>query len=426
MRTVIAVACIALANGVGGDALAGDPASVPATTQREATGPLADRPSPPGPHIEKIKALGDNAWLDLGKPAPDPTFGPAQGRSWSRKMAFAPDLRGAFLYGEGVHGGASERGGKRHYNDDLFFYDVNAHAWVCCHPGTPLADPKLSYDEKLGVERDRDGNITPVAVSVHAYWTPSYDVERGMFTMVPAPASLYWRRALGEHRPWFTGKTAHRGRDPRWGGYLSPWYWNPDTGKWEVSRVEGPAPRHSVDNVYFYSRKFKKGVNLFRGVWLYDHATNKWQKVNPNGGGNGAYCYDPTRERIYAIRADRKDPKRTNRLTVYDIAKNEWIDPKAEGDAGAGMESNQAFCAYDAAADAVVFHIHGKHHVYDPVANRWTVLPVTDPVAAERRWTGSSGFYDEKLNAHFYFNAGDSNTRPGRMWVYRYKQAPRE
>ena len=37
--------------------------------------PLADLPSKPGPHIEKIKALGDNEWLNLGAPAADPKGG---------------------------------------------------------------------------------------------------------------------------------------------------------------------------------------------------------------------------------------------------------------------------------------------------------------------------------------------------------------
>ena len=76
----------------------------------EKKGPLADRPSKPGPHLAKIQGLGSNQWPNLGKPAPDPMYGPAQGRTWSRKMAFIPDLRGAFIYGEGVHGGGNETG----------------------------------------------------------------------------------------------------------------------------------------------------------------------------------------------------------------------------------------------------------------------------------------------------------------------------
>src|SRR5687768_10677684 len=66
-------------------------------------GPLADLPSRPGGHVEKIKALGDNEWLNLGAPAADPTWGKARGRSWSSNMPFAPDVRGAFVFGEGVH-----------------------------------------------------------------------------------------------------------------------------------------------------------------------------------------------------------------------------------------------------------------------------------------------------------------------------------
>jgi len=68
---------------------------------REKKGPLADRPSKPGAQLAKVQALSSNEWVNLGKPKPDPKYGPAQGRSWSRKMAYAPDLRGAFIYGEG-------------------------------------------------------------------------------------------------------------------------------------------------------------------------------------------------------------------------------------------------------------------------------------------------------------------------------------
>ena len=51
-----------------------------------ADGPLAGLPSKPGPHVEKIKALGDNEWLNLGPPAADPKWGRARGRSWGSNM----------------------------------------------------------------------------------------------------------------------------------------------------------------------------------------------------------------------------------------------------------------------------------------------------------------------------------------------------
>ncbi len=48
-------------------------------------GPLAELPSKPGPHIEKIKAMGDNQWLNLGVPAADPKWGKARGSAWGAK-----------------------------------------------------------------------------------------------------------------------------------------------------------------------------------------------------------------------------------------------------------------------------------------------------------------------------------------------------
>ena len=69
----------------------------------KAKSPLVGLPSKPGPHIEKIKALGDNEWLNLGAPAVDPKWGKARGRSWSSNMPSASNVRGAFVFAEGVH-----------------------------------------------------------------------------------------------------------------------------------------------------------------------------------------------------------------------------------------------------------------------------------------------------------------------------------
>ncbi len=48
-------------------------------------GPLADLPSKPAAHVEKIKAMGDNEWLKLGAPAADPKWGKARGSAWALK-----------------------------------------------------------------------------------------------------------------------------------------------------------------------------------------------------------------------------------------------------------------------------------------------------------------------------------------------------
>src|SRR5687767_6941535 len=103
------------------------PAAPPAAGSRCA---LRNLPSTPGPHVARVMALGDDQWLELGQPVADPRWGRARGRTWTSRMPFAPELRGAFLFGEGVHGYAKPDG---HYMDDLWFYDINAHAWVTCY-----------------------------------------------------------------------------------------------------------------------------------------------------------------------------------------------------------------------------------------------------------------------------------------------------
>ena len=139
MRTVITVSlCTALVFCSAGALAAqkGNGKQNGGNGQNGKHAPLAELPSPPGAHVSRIEALGDNQWLQLGKPQPDPRYGPAPGRSYTNKMAYAPGLGGAFLMGEGVHGKAMTRGGKLYYNDDVWFYDLRAHRWICVHPGT--------------------------------------------------------------------------------------------------------------------------------------------------------------------------------------------------------------------------------------------------------------------------------------------------
>ena len=50
-------------------------------------GTLAALPSKPGPHVAKIKALGDNEWISLGQAEADSKWGVARGRAWGSKMA---------------------------------------------------------------------------------------------------------------------------------------------------------------------------------------------------------------------------------------------------------------------------------------------------------------------------------------------------
>lgn len=397
--------------------------AVKAPEQPEVKGPLADRPSKPGSHLDKIKAMGANTWLNLGKPAGDPTYGGAQGRSWSRKMAYSPDLRGAFLYGSGYHGGASVRGGKLRYNDDLFFYDINAHAWICCHPGT-LLDPKskkghnipdasITLDPVTRLNLDKDGNIIPVGTSVHSYWTPEYDTDRKLFLFMPSTDMFGFQVTLTN---WHSSNA--------WSTEYSPYYYNGRTGKFDRRKATSPSPVPGCDTGVFYSPKIKKVVYFKDGVWQYDYAGNYWKRVNADGGSAPAYCYDSRRDQVYTINVDRA-AKGTNNVAIYDISSNKWTKVDCKGAIGTWLDSNDAFFTYDSANDVALLYVRDMHYVFSQTNNTWVTLPKTFPKQSDdwRRgngWVSGSGFYDPELNVHFYYNAWDSDTWPGDMWVYRY------
>ena len=99
-RDILSWSFAVLASAAWQGKLGGGP---PKNKQTKNQVPLAGLPSAPGPHIDKIKALPDNTWLNLGSPAADRKWGKGRGRSWSAHMAYAPDLKAAFLFGEGVH-----------------------------------------------------------------------------------------------------------------------------------------------------------------------------------------------------------------------------------------------------------------------------------------------------------------------------------
>jgi hypothetical protein len=163
----------------------------------ESKPPLAGLPSTPGKHIEKIKALADNTWLNLGSPAADPKWGKGRGRSWSSRMAYAPDLRAAFLFGEGVHAWWNKQNNR--YMDDLFVYDIMAHRWVCAHPGTEVTAVKLKLDRN-GIEVDENGRPVPVAQLSHGYEQLTYDTDRRRFMFMPGSSQDWQASPFGKRR----------------------------------------------------------------------------------------------------------------------------------------------------------------------------------------------------------------------------------
>jgi hypothetical protein len=381
-------------------------------------------PTTPGPHVARIRVLGDNAWLELGAPAKDPKWGAARGRSWCAAMPLAPELRGAFLFGEGVHGYAKPDG---HYMDDLWFYDINGHCWVCFYPGADARTLNLRINAD-GFEATEAGQLLPVASQAHGYSMNTYDTDRKRFLSMPN-LHPYWKNALPQRKQWLKDPPADAG----------PWEFDPSSGKWDRRRTGIPAPRSSYGDtlIYIPAKKQTCFIHASKEVWFYEAPSNRWKLEKPEGplppfGIDATSCFDPKRERIYIGGGSYPvAPDEGHAFWVYDLKANQWHDLKPTGKPCRGSNSYctlNALMVYDSANDRVLLLRHSFHYdteqrigvyVYDPNTNAWAAEPLKLPDKL-RNMQAKNGFYDPALNVIFLHGAGDSRD-DGVIWAYRYK-----
>jgi len=398
-------------------------------------GPLAELPGKPGAHVEKIKALGDDEWLKLGAPAADPKWGKARGSSWGAKaLILAPDKRGAFLFGEGVHAYVKPDG---HVMDDLWFYDINAHAWTCLHPGTNtktftqrVKDKELLVDGN-GQLIDKEKQPVPVHTSAHAWGYLTYDSDRKKF------AFLSWNGTAGGKIPrYFLGgekqmdeglKILEEQRKGKTERVFSPWFYDMASGRFERSpAINSTAISAGGFPQFQYLPATKQFFSVGSDtVAIYDPAKNQWSDAKPKGPSPKGYdacgCYDSKRSRFY--RNDGDDSKGEG-LMALDIESNSWSHLKPTGTAPPPANTNAAFYEYDSRLDIVVaIHFKGSSpgiFVYNPNTNSWAD-PIPFPADGPKFHFAANTFFDRELNAHFCHVAGDSSDN-GVMWVYRYKK----
>ena len=427
MAAVLSLALFGLA------ACSGEPAG---DAKVERASPLKDLPSAPGPTVEKIKALGDNAWLNLGSPAPDPKWGKGRGRSWGCKMPYAPDLGGAFLSGQGVHGYVAPDG----RYDDIFFYDLYAHRWICIYPG--INTRTFVEDIKNGAFKvnddgqvaDKDGQ--PIyGIGAHSYQSQTYDTDLRKWV-----TSSSWGGLPGDQHcramPWLKESVAllaaqMQGKTDKVSG--TPYFFNTVTGKLERFPADGPRPAGGT-LFYLPTRKLLWQYAAENKTWFGDPATRKWSPAGAKGPtppgipGDVGACYDSKRDRLYLGRGPYGGPVRDNEghVYIYDVKTNAWSNPPNKENAVAFPATNYGVVNYDAANDRVVAlsHWEGKGGVsaYDPETGAWETLP--PPPAGFLSDQGCiHGFYSPEVNAHFFYLAHDSDDR-GTMWAYRYKPTP--
>ena len=252
-------------------------------------------------HLEQIASLNSNEWIILN-PEGDPEYGMARARAWGGEMAYAPELGGGLLYGEGVHGWWNqnpESPGFGHYMDDLWFYDIETNSWETLYPGynvNPVAKSGGGYEpdsmscfpepdegqslrdrmaemtddeitntnnclkEKTNLCINSDGvtatssafgeyphcaegvESTPLAVStmVHGYEMLAWDGDREQFLSMTCSGG-YYDSAIPEYR------YIHTHYSDLLNNRVSPWIFDMNTRQWD----RHPAP--TTDDRYVSS-----------------------------------------------------------------------------------------------------------------------------------------------------------------------------
>jgi hypothetical protein len=398
-------------------------------------GPLAALPSKPGTHIAKIKVLGDNEWLSLGAPAADEKWGRARGRSWSSNMPAAADLGGGFVFAEGVHGYVKPDG---HYMNDVWFYDVNAHRWLCLYPGIEvksIADRIKNKELTLsdhGLLVDRTGEPLPPLL-IHAYGYLGYEPEQRKFTFFGSQFGNYFttgeKGVFAEANRLF--EEQRKGKDlPE----LSPFFYDVASGRFEcfpVTNAPQGQPYGANNLVYVSSRKqfFYGGSD---GVWYLDIGKRTWINARPEGtppqGIDHCANYDAKRDRIYYYTRDGKTAN--DNFYVYDVKANTWRKPQPEGKGPLFCSSYESIFNFDPVNDTlVVIRLYDDRekpdagrgvYAYDPEKNQWDGPKSLPGEVMKSIRNGNYGWFDSRLNAYFCHFANDSND-DGVMWAYRYR-----
>lgn len=409
----VAVLCVVVLTsaGTGRGAVAAEP---------KARGPLVGLPSKKGAHIARIKALRDNSWLDLGKPAADPKWGVARGRSWTPKMVLDSKRQAAFYSGEGVHGFVKPDG---HYQDDIWAYDVNAHRWICLYPGANTKTLKLKLDRN-GLEVNEKGEQVPVAFLGHGYGNMTFVPELDLY-MILFTADPYWKKAMPQRKGWLAGVKEN------WPPYNNPrhpiFY---DIAKGKLTRKfvagKGPGPQYFECILeYIPSRKRVFSFHRYQTVWFYDLKTNSWTLMKPKGkpGKNLRYdsvgCLDTKRSRVYIAKLGE--------FWYYDVKENSWASPNPKNAPRLGGGVNTTL-TYDSVNDVIVACYYSRDnkknglYVYHPSTNSWEEKPFALKARPSPYQSSRSTFYNPELNAHFFYIAMDSRD-DGVMRVWRYKRA---
>lgn len=392
-------------------------------------GPLAGLPSAPGPHIAQIQALGDNKWMKLESPTPDPVYGSALGRAWGgRALILAPEFRGAFFMGEGEHAYVKPDG---YAGDDLWFYDIQQNRWLAVYPGLHIASfndrvasGKVTVDKNADVV-DEKGNPLPIHTLIHAWDFLTYDTNRHQFAWLAG--SGMGRYFLPGESKIDAGVTALEEKRKQIASPppMSPWYYDTVSGAFRHDAAENRRDGVGEFSAFLYLPDRDQFINAGDGgVQLFDPTTRRWTRAKDTGprppGYDHGVAYDYRRGRLYMGPGNFDD--QTKGAYVYDVATSTWSRPAIENGPTA-FRTDDASIMYDDVNDVITVFQYRDHliYTYKPDANVWSSVPMPQDLAKGVGYPSFHAFYDTQLNAYFLYIARDTPEQ-GVMWAYRYRQ----
>jgi len=397
--------------------------------------PLSGLPSTPGSTIDSINNLGEGEWLYLGYPAADPNYGRAFGRSWGGKgMVLIPDRRGAFLTGEGRHEYVKPDG---YGADDYWFYDINAHRWICLYPGTDtknfnnkVKNGEITLDTTTNEVVDNNGDLLPGHLLIHAWGYIIYDTDRKKIAFDNPSLSATIQYGHGYGRYYLPGEAAidsglkvleSRGLNTSPNKPMSPWFYNTVTGKFEHYRIAAnrPVVGGFPLSLYIPSKK-KYFLAATNDVAYFDPSTDKWSSDNPKGTKPSGYdfggCYDSKRDRVYM-------GKTADSFFMYDIQTSTFTKiPNPKG-YSTNFQNDHGSISYDVTNDVVLIFDFDNEIIYpfNPSDTVWESPITMDTQFSSTHRATNCSFYDQTLGVHFIFTGGDSQDNSV-IWVYRYKK----
>lgn len=350
--------------------------------------------------LSKIEALPENTWLKLPpskvvgdiewlKGSDNLVRGP-QVRDYCNKMVWAPERKRALYAGAGHNAPVT---------NDVWEYDMASNTWVCLYAwdwafdGIPKDQPEKAAEILKGRIKVNGTTLTTLSGAplrpAHTWWGLTYDAEKRQMVFWDAHRGLVFTPLFSSNP--LMSKTLGIGELPGPGAHA--FLFDPATRKWsawkdapkawESSRLEYIPDRKALwlhsGKTYLlegsdtadwkdlgvtggpvngalsaYDPESKTIVAVLnKNTYSFSFETNQWKLLQEGKSPDAVvpestFCYDTVSKRFVLITG-----RMTPSLWLFDLKKNEWVDPKPSGDV---PRPGTLACYYDQARQVTALY----------------------------------------------------------------------